>query len=65
MTTDYTLLPPNSTALERANATLEKRVRDRTEELTRLNSELGRAKAEADARQPGKLREKDEFMRDD
>ena len=27
-------------ALERANATLEKRVRDRTEELTRLNSEL-------------------------
>lgn len=24
-----------------------------------------RAKAEADARQPGKLREKDEFMRDD
>src|SRR5258708_28722466 len=27
-------------ALERSNATLEKRVRDRTEELTRLNSEL-------------------------
>ena len=32
-------------ALERANATLEKRVRDRTEELTRLNSELARAKS--------------------
>ncbi len=35
-------------ALERANATLERRVRERTEELTRLNTELGRAKAEAD-----------------
>ena len=32
-------------ALERANATLEKRVRDRTEELTRLNSELARPRA--------------------
>src|SRR4051812_22652089 len=32
-------------ALERANATLEKRVRDRTEELTRLNSELAQAKS--------------------
>jgi signal transduction histidine kinase len=31
-------------ALERANATLEKRVRERTEELTRLNSELALAK---------------------
>jgi Na+/proline symporter/signal transduction histidine kinase len=35
-------------ALERANATLEKRVRDRTEELTRLNSELARAKSAAE-----------------
>ena len=35
-------------ALERANATLEKRVRDRTEELTRLNSELARAKGTAE-----------------
>jgi Na+/proline symporter/signal transduction histidine kinase len=35
-------------ALERANATLERRVRERTEELTRLNTELGRAKSEAD-----------------
>ncbi len=35
-------------ALERANATLEKRVRDRTEELTRLNSELAHAKSTAE-----------------
>jgi Na+/proline symporter/signal transduction histidine kinase/CheY-like chemotaxis protein len=35
-------------ALERANATLEKRVRDRTEELTRLNSELALAKITAE-----------------
>ena len=35
-------------ALERSNATLEKRVRDRTEELTRLNSELARAKSAAE-----------------
>jgi Na+/proline symporter/signal transduction histidine kinase/CheY-like chemotaxis protein len=35
-------------ALERANATLEKRVRDRTEELTRLNSELALAKGAAE-----------------
>ncbi len=35
-------------ALERANATLEKRVRDRTEELTRLNSELAAAKSTAE-----------------
>jgi Na+/proline symporter/signal transduction histidine kinase len=35
-------------ALERANATLEKRVRDRTEELTQLNSELELAKSAAE-----------------
>lgn len=35
-------------ALERVNATLEKRVRDRTEELTRLNSELALAKSTAE-----------------
>jgi Na+/proline symporter/signal transduction histidine kinase len=35
-------------ALERANATLEKRVRDRTEELTRLNTELALAKSTAE-----------------
>ena len=35
-------------ALERSNATLEKRVHDRTEELTRLNSELALAKSAAE-----------------
>jgi Na+/proline symporter/signal transduction histidine kinase len=35
-------------ALERANASLENRVRDRTEELTRLNSELAQAKSTAE-----------------
>ena len=35
-------------ALERANTTLERRVRDRTEELTRLNSELALAKSTAE-----------------
>src|SRR5438105_6957880 len=35
-------------ALERANATLEKRVRYRTEQLTRLNSELAQAKRTAE-----------------
>jgi signal transduction histidine kinase/CheY-like chemotaxis protein len=35
-------------ALERANASLENRVRERTEELTRLNSELARAKSAAE-----------------
>src|ERR1700758_3919811 len=35
-------------ALERSNATLEKRVQDRTEELTRLNSELALAKSTAE-----------------
>lgn len=35
-------------ALERANATLERRVRARTEELTRLNTELAQAKSTAE-----------------
>jgi len=35
-------------ALERSNATLEKHVRDRTEELTRLKSELALAKSTAE-----------------
>src|SRR6476469_3739177 len=43
-------------ALERANATLEKRVRDRTEELTRLNSELARAKSAAEDANVSKTR---------
>ena len=43
-------------ALERANATLEKRVRDRTEELTRLNSELAQAKSVAEEANISKTR---------
>src|SRR5262249_58994411 len=43
-------------ALERANATLEKRVRDRTEELTRLNSELAVAKSTAEDANNSKTR---------
>ena len=43
-------------ALERANATLEKRVRERTEELTRLNSELARAKSTAEEANISKTR---------
>jgi Na+/proline symporter/signal transduction histidine kinase len=43
-------------ALERANASLEKRVRDRTEELTRLNSELARAKSNAEDANNSKTR---------
>src|ERR1700738_3102916 len=35
-------------ALERANATLEKRVRDRTEALPRLNSDRARPKSPAE-----------------
>lgn len=46
--TDVTPSFEAAEALERANATLEKRVRDRTEELTRLNSELAHAKSTAE-----------------
>ncbi|MEY9420008.1 Na+/proline symporter/signal transduction histidine kinase [Bradyrhizobium japonicum] len=46
--TDVTPTFEAAEALERANATLEKRVRDRTEELTRLNSELALAKSAAE-----------------
>jgi signal transduction histidine kinase len=46
--TDVTPSIEAAEALERANATLEKRVRDRTEELTRLNSELALAKSTAE-----------------
>src|SRR6202789_3766457 len=38
-------------ALERSNATLRKRVRDRTEQLTRLNSELAAGKSHGGGRQ--------------
>jgi Na+/proline symporter/signal transduction histidine kinase len=43
-------------ALERANATLERRVRERTEELTRLNNELAQAKTIADEANISKTR---------
>lgn len=43
-------------ALERVNASLENRVRDRTEELTRLNSELARAKGAAEDANASKTR---------
>jgi signal transduction histidine kinase/CheY-like chemotaxis protein len=43
-------------ALERANATLERRVRERTEELTRLNNELALAKTIADEANISKTR---------
>jgi Na+/proline symporter/signal transduction histidine kinase/CheY-like chemotaxis protein len=46
--TDITPSVVAAEALERANASLEGRVRERTRELERLNSELTRAKAEAD-----------------
>ncbi len=49
--TTFTDITPSVKAaeeLERANELLERRVQERTEELTRLNSELGRAKAQAD-----------------
>jgi Na+/proline symporter/signal transduction histidine kinase len=49
--TTYTDITPSveaAEALERANETLERRVQERTEELTRLNVALARAKGEAD-----------------
>ncbi|TBW37165.1 response regulator [Siculibacillus lacustris] len=54
--TDITERVASAEALARANETLERRVRERTEELTRLNSELSRAKAEADEANIGKTK---------
>lgn len=54
--TDITERVTSAEALARANETLERRVRERTEELTRLNGELSRAKAEADEANLGKTR---------
>ena len=54
--TDITPSVKAAEALERANATLERRVRERTTELTRLNSELHRAKAAADEANVSKTR---------
>lgn len=46
--TDVTDAVEAEEALEATNETLERRVRERTEQLTRLNDELARAKAEAE-----------------
>jgi Na+/proline symporter/signal transduction histidine kinase len=46
--TDATPSVAAAEALERANESLERRVQERTEELTRLNAALAHAKAEAD-----------------
>jgi Na+/proline symporter/signal transduction histidine kinase len=54
--TDMTPSVEAAEALERANETLERRVRERTEELTRLNAELARAKGEADEANISKTR---------
>ena len=54
--TDITPSVKAAEALERANANLERRVRERTTELTRLNTELERAKAEADDANVSKTR---------
>ncbi len=54
--TDITPSVKAAEALERANATLERRVRERTGELMRLNTELERAKAEADEANVSKTR---------
>ncbi len=54
--TDITASVEAAEALERANETLERRVRERTEELTLLNAALERAKGEADAANISKTR---------
>jgi Na+/proline symporter/signal transduction histidine kinase len=57
--TTFTDITPSVKAaeeLERANESLERRVRERTEELTRLNTALGRAKGEAEQANISKTR---------
>ncbi|WP_029005432.1 PAS domain-containing hybrid sensor histidine kinase/response regulator [Azorhizobium doebereinerae] len=54
--TDITASVEAETALERANETLERRVRERTEELERLNRALEKARAEAEEANLSKTR---------
>src|SRR5437016_665690 len=57
--TTFTDITPSVKAaeeLERANESLERRVRERTEELMRLNAELGHAKGEAEQANISKTR---------
>ncbi|GGF46277.1 histidine kinase [Azorhizobium oxalatiphilum] len=54
--TDITASVEAETALERANETLERRVRERTEELERLNGALEKAKGEAEEANISKTR---------
>ncbi len=54
--TDITESVEAEEALARANETLERRVQERTEELTRLNSELARAKSQAEEANVSKTR---------
>jgi signal transduction histidine kinase/CheY-like chemotaxis protein len=54
--TDITPTVKAGEELERANESLERRVQERTEELTRLNTELARAKAEAEQANISKTR---------
>lgn len=54
--TDITASVEAETALERANETLERRVRERTEELERLNRALEKARADAEEANLSKTR---------
>jgi Na+/proline symporter/signal transduction histidine kinase/CheY-like chemotaxis protein len=54
--TDITASVKAADELERANETLERRVQERTEQLTRLNTELARAKAGAEQANISKTR---------
>jgi Na+/proline symporter/signal transduction histidine kinase/CheY-like chemotaxis protein len=54
--TDITPAVEAAEALERSNENLERRVKERTEELTRLNAELAHAKSEADEANISKTR---------
>lgn len=54
--TDITETVAGEEELERANESLEKRVAERTEELLHVNTELQRAKAEAEAANASKTR---------